>query len=197
MQQQLRRQQTYLCVYLFWSLTHEREPGQLALDRLELSGNLSSRVPNCLLSVAFEGSRISVHGGIFSGATSKRGGFIYAEDDTRVTITGGLIEDNFSSSRGGAVSDQEKCQMLHNQDAHRSTSHQWPALLVIVELPTSSSWFSQSRVGPGPVKRIPAVIFLVPTSFYAYVRTRFYYRSCTIYFFRPLPLPPSSISNPA
>lgn len=84
---------------------------QLALDLLKLSDNPSSRGPNLRLSVALKGSRISVRGGIFIGATSERGGFIYAEDNTRVNVTGGLIEDNFSRLRGVAVNNQEKRQL--------------------------------------------------------------------------------------
>lgn len=84
-------------------------------------------VPNSCLSVAFEGSNISVSGGNFSGATSKRGGFIYAEDNTRVRITGGLVEDNCSEKRGGAVSG-----LLHqslNAQRHRSNDTAFEAVV--------------------------------------------------------------------
>lgn len=52
---------------------------------------------------AGEGSDIDVNGGQFTCRTSARGGFLYAEDNTDVKITGGLVADNVSTRRGGAV----------------------------------------------------------------------------------------------
>lgn len=56
------------------------------------------------LIVAAEGSDISIHGGNFTCRSSVRGGFLYAEDNTRVRITGGLIENNVATKRGAGVS---------------------------------------------------------------------------------------------
>lgn len=71
--------------------------------------------------MAREGSNIRVSGGIFSGSNSTKGGFIYAEDDTRVTITGGLFESNFASKRGGAVSGQDEWELHQPTYAHINT----------------------------------------------------------------------------
>ena len=60
-------------------------------------------VPTIRLPVADDGSDISVSGGNFSGGSSTRGGFLFADFNTRVTISGGVIEDNVATINGGAI----------------------------------------------------------------------------------------------
>ena len=52
-----------------------------------------------------EGGEVIVHGGTFTGGSGTRGAFLYAEDDTRVRIVGGLFKANIASRGGGAVSE--------------------------------------------------------------------------------------------
>ena len=62
-------------------------------------------------TVAGDGSDISVRGGNFTSKSCERGGFLYAEDNTRVKITGGLVEKNLVSKRGAGVSEMAARQL--------------------------------------------------------------------------------------
>ena len=58
---------------------------------------------NSRLAVGAEGSNTSVISGKFSGGSSTRGGFFYAEGNVRVKIAGGLVANNVATDSGGAV----------------------------------------------------------------------------------------------
>lgn len=57
------------------------------------------------MTVAYEGSNVTVNGGEYTCEAYSGGGFLFAQGGTNVKIAAGHIEENLAGVRGGAVSD--------------------------------------------------------------------------------------------
>lgn len=67
------------------------------------------------LADASGGSDVSVEGGNFTCHATRNGGFLFAQDQARVNITGGWVSNNVADRKGGAVSARRSlaAKLLH------------------------------------------------------------------------------------